>query len=520
MKYSYDEIPYKSKPFPQSHPDRLATIARLFGIEPTPIDRCRVLELGCASGGNLIPMAFHLPESEFVGVDLSGRQIQQASETITSLDLNNIRVENTSIMDIDETWGKFDYIICHGVYAWVPDEVQEKILAVSSANLTSNGVAYVSYNTYPGWHLREMVRNMMQYHIGQIEDTDQRIEQARALIDFLAGSVSEDSYYGKMLKSELDLVKRVKNWYLFHDHLEEINKPQYFHQFVERAAKHNLQYLGEADFSTMLSSGFPNHVAETLSRISPNIIRKEQYMDFLRNRFFRQTLLCHNGFTLNRNLDAHSLEGLLIASSAAPETDPVDLSPGIKQSFRTPLGEPFNTDFPLTKAALWVLSKHWPKAINLERLRIESRQQLGIMDEKDISMNQKWNTTCGDLLHCYTLNNIDLHAWQANFKTVVSKKPGVSKMVLHQVLQGNDVVNQRHEKVSLDAVGRAVVRGLDGDKDHKALLEYLVKCVKTGELVIRKDERPVTEQTMIQKALDKVLHQTLHRLAKVAILVK
>ncbi|MCD4811464.1 hypothetical protein K8R14_02560, partial [bacterium] len=64
---SYDEVPYESQSFPQSHPDRLAMLARLFGLSPAPVTQCRVLELGCAGGGNLIPMAFHLPDSEFVG---------------------------------------------------------------------------------------------------------------------------------------------------------------------------------------------------------------------------------------------------------------------------------------------------------------------------------------------------------------------------------------------------------------------------------------------------------------------
>lgn len=72
---SYDEVPYESYPFAQTHPDRLATVATLLGLRPAPVEQCRVLELGCAGGGNLIPMALTLPESTFVGIDLSARQI-------------------------------------------------------------------------------------------------------------------------------------------------------------------------------------------------------------------------------------------------------------------------------------------------------------------------------------------------------------------------------------------------------------------------------------------------------------
>ena len=77
---SYDEVPYGFQAFSQSHPDRLATVGRLFGMVPVPVDRCCLLELGCASGGNLIPMAYHLPQSEFVGVEISRRQAKKAQK--------------------------------------------------------------------------------------------------------------------------------------------------------------------------------------------------------------------------------------------------------------------------------------------------------------------------------------------------------------------------------------------------------------------------------------------------------
>ncbi len=518
MKTSYDEIPYKSKPFPQTHPDRLATLARLFGITPTSITRCRVLELGCAGGGNLIPMAFHLPESEFVGVDLSGRQVKQALKTIEDLGLKNIRVENASIMDINESWGTFDYIICHGVYSWVSDEIQDKILAISSKNLAPQGVAYISYNTYPGWHLREMIRRMMRYHTEQLQDTPQRIEQSRALINFLAGSVSTDNYYGLMLKSELDLVKRSQDWYLFHEHLEEVNTPIYFHQFVDLATKHNLQYLAEADFSTMLSSGFPKNVSETLNRISPNIIRTEQYMDFLRNRFFRQTLLCHKERSLNRNLDSDSLNGLLIASSACPESEPIDLSPAKKQSFRTPSDVTFNTDFPLTKAALTVLNEHWPVAIDQDRLIHEAYRQLDQCHTTDNNIDG-WKTVREDLLHCYTLNIVEFHTCQDACEKEVNITPKVSRLAAYQITKGQTVVNQRHEHVALDVIGKELIRVLDGKRDYEALLAYLNGRVETGALVIRQDDIPLNDPDQVHIALDQALEKTLKKFAGAALLV-
>src|SRR5262245_46505716 len=117
---SYDTVPYESHPFAQSHPDRLATVATLLGLKPPPVARCRVLELGCASGGNLIPMAVGLPGSTFVGVELSRRQAEAGQRVIEALGLKNVELRHLSILDVDDDFGRFDYVVCHGVYSWVP----------------------------------------------------------------------------------------------------------------------------------------------------------------------------------------------------------------------------------------------------------------------------------------------------------------------------------------------------------------------------------------------------------------
>jgi methyltransferase-like protein/SAM-dependent methyltransferase len=516
---SYDKVPYQSNTFPQTHPDRLATLGQLFGLRTAPVTKCRVLELGCASGGNLIPMAFNLPESQFVGVDLSKRQVAEAQKPINDLGLKNIRIEHASIMDIDESWGEFDYIICHGVYSWVEDRIKDKILSISSQNLAPQGIAYVSYNTYPGWHMREMIRNMMRYHIDQFSDTPKRIDQARALIDFLSKSVSSDSYYGSMLKNEFELIEKVRDWYLFHDHLSEVNTPLYFHQFIEQAEKHNLQYLGEAEISTMLTSGFPADTAKTLEQISPDIIHAEQYMDFLRNRFFRQTLLCHKELKLNRNLSAEKINGLLIASGASPASESVDFSPGIKQSFNTPAGLTLHTDFPLTKAALCVLNKVWPRAIDQETLLIQAKQLLAdrlVLENTE----QAWNTVLVDLLHCYTTKQVELHTWQADFLNEVSQRPKASKLAINRLNHDNTTVNQRHEMVNLDALGKILLMGLNGKRNKEELLVYLEYHVMVGKVVVHQNEQKVTDKTLLKPILEERLTQTLPKLAKVALLVE
>jgi SAM-dependent methyltransferase len=224
---SYDVLPYFSAPFQATHPDRLAVVATLFGLKPVSAERCRVLELGCAAGGNLIPLAVALPQSRFVGIDQSARQVAEGQQIVRELSLKNIELHATDILDVDDNYGMFDYIICHGVYSWVPEPVQNKILAICARLLQADGVGYISYNTLPGWHMQGMIRDMMCYHIGRSPGGSpaSQVGQARALLNFLARSVREEkSPYGLLLERTLGRLQGLSDSYLFHEYLEDCNE--------------------------------------------------------------------------------------------------------------------------------------------------------------------------------------------------------------------------------------------------------------------------------------------------------
>jgi methyltransferase-like protein len=517
---SYDEIPYESHPFPQTHPERLATIGRLFGMSPAPVTQCRVLELGCGNGGNLIPMAYSLPESQFVGVDLSKQHAERGWEGIRDLGLRNIRIEHASVTEIDESWGTFDYIICHGVYSWVANEVQEKILSISSKNLKPQGIAYISYNTYPGWHLRGMIRHMMLYHALQFKDTSNRIKQARALIDFLEQSVSSDKPVSPLLKDEIKVIRESKDWYLFHEHMEEFNVPLYFHQFVERAEKHDMQYLGEAEFATMMTSGFPQEVSDTLNRISRDIIRVEQYMDFLRYRYFRRTLLCHKEQPLERNLKTLEMQGFLISSAAKPSSDPVNLSPGVKESFRLPSGANIETEFPITKAAFLVLKEQWPRAIEMSALFEKAKREIeGMGFHKKENDGELRRVLFVDLLHCYSLNLVEFHTWQGNFTNEILPYPKTSRLSQYFLSKRGVTVNQRHMPVHLDPVSIRLVPVLDGTRNQDELMDYLMTSVDEGKLILKREKIPLNEKGQFHQALKEAMEGAFVKLSTSAMLV-
>jgi methyltransferase-like protein len=518
---SYDVVPYESFPFAQTHPDRLATVARLFGMAPPPVDRCRVLELGCASGGNLLPMALTLPDSTFVGIDLSARQVEDGHKMVTTLGLKNLQLQHRSILDVDEHFGRFDYLLCHGVYSWVPNPVQDKILEICAQHLAPNGVAYVSYNTYPGWHMNGMLRDMMVYHARRYRQPEDRVNQARALLDFLAQATSKQSNaFGTLLKEGLEAINRGRSSYLLHEYLEEVNDPIYFYQFVERATAHGLQYLGEAQIGAMLASNFPPEVAKTLHQLSSDLIEMEQFMDFVRGRKFRQTLLCHQNVALRRQLTPQALTGLFVAAQVQPASAKPDLTSNAVEQFQSPTGLTSSTGNPLIKAALVCLGEAWPSGLSFEALVAAARGRLARQKEADRTTLAADTQALGaNLLHLHVSNVVELHVHQPAVVTTVSERPAVSRLTRLQAEAGLWVTNLRHELVRLNEFERHLLRHLDGTRDRPALREVLKELAMKGILTVRQNNQPITDVNLVSRVLTEALEQHLPRLARNALLV-
>ena len=188
----YNQVPYDGLSHSHTHPSLLWVVGKLLGLEPAPPQACRVLEIGCAQGYNLIPMALGLPHSRFVGVDLACRQVEQGLEAVRSLSATNVTLVCRDIMDLDahspvfggEESG-FDYIIAHGFYSWTPLPIRDRLLALCRDLLRPQGVAFISYNAYPGAHFLEALRNMMLHHVRRYADPLTRAREARKFIEVL-----------------------------------------------------------------------------------------------------------------------------------------------------------------------------------------------------------------------------------------------------------------------------------------------------------------------------------------------
>jgi SAM-dependent methyltransferase len=318
---TYDELRYNNLPNAETHPSRLWVLAKLAGVEPVPVETCRVLELGTSEAANLIGMAVALPGAEFVGVDLAREPLARGQRVIDDLNLQNVRLLCKNLLEIDESLGKFDYILTHGIYGWTPPAVGEKILEIAQRCLSPAGVAYISYNTKPAGHIRRLVRDMMLYHAGRFENPVERLAHAREFLKVLAlGRPEPETFDAAAAGYARDLLEH-SDGALFHDDLAPVYEPVYFHDFVVRAAMHELQYLGDA-------SGYDaprNLRAEAMDAVRTmargDRIAELQYFDFLRMRGFRRSLLCRKHLSLTDDWNPSRIVGCYATTGASEDKD-------------------------------------------------------------------------------------------------------------------------------------------------------------------------------------------------------
>lgn len=505
---AYDELPYEARPFPQTHPDRLATIAVLFGMRPAPTTSCRVLELGCASGGNLIPMAEQLPGSQFLGIDLSSRQIADGQAIIGALGLRNVTLRQEDLLAFDAAGATFDYVMCHGVYSWVPAAVQEKILDICARHLAPQGVAFISYNTYPGWAPRRALREMMIYHARDRGVPADQVAQGRALAEFLAHAAGTGgNVYGRMLQEEVRRLQTYTDSQMFHEYLEEENQPVYFHDFAARAQRYGLQYLGDAEASTMFTRNFPKPVAETLDRLGTDVIRAEQYVDFVLGRAFRQTLLCRGDVTLQRVLSPERVVGLHVASAARPRPN----TGAAPTTFEVPEGPTFTPSHPFVAAAFHHLAQTWRQSVSFDDLCAIASRKAPSATGCDL--------LAADVLVGYTAKALELRTAPADFVRVATAKPAASALARYQAQRAQTVTNRRHEAVILDDLALRVLSLLDGERDRAALVETLVGMASTGAMRVEHSGQVLLDPAALRTVLTPALDLALATLAQSALLV-
>ncbi len=511
----YDLVPYESYPFSRSHIRHLHAMGRLFGLSPADVDGCRVLELGGASGGNLIPMAIDHPGSRFTGIDLSARQIEAGRRQIADLGLTNIELRAASIMEVDEGYGAFDYIVVHGVFSWVPAAVQDKVLAICRDRLAPDGIAVIDYNTLPGWGPWQALRETILQHGRRIADPLERLRYARRLLNAMRESVAQDQTpHGQTLCREIDRMLELSDWFLLHDHLEEDNTPIYFHQFVERATASGLAYLGEADLSAMHVRGLAAQ-ADYLSMAS-DIVRQQQYLDLVQNRRFRLSLLGRAGARPNHSIAPERLWEFRWRAAIRPQARAEDIASAI--SGRLPFldaggKQRLRTSDRLSGAVYATLCGHDLPVPPAQVVR-DAMDRFGIADEA--GLKAALLAPARDLA---MTNVIELHTRPGRWVVGISERPLASRLARYQARHSTWLTSQRHEPVGADPAVREVIRHVDGRHSRAAIIAEMRKLAERGKLNLQHEGRQVMDRGALARLLPDLVDEVLAFLARNALLV-
>ena len=469
-----DSVLYPGGAWEHSHPDRIAANARMYGIDTNPVERCRVLELGCGAGGNLVPMAYGLPDGEFLGIELAARPVEQARRLAASLGLANVELLQCDIQDVPADLGEFDAIIAHGVYSWVPATVREALMAILARHLAPAGIAYLNFNTYPGGHLRALARDIMQFRLASFGDPEARGRDALRFVERVLDAQPEESPYGQVLEAELERLARVPISVVHHDDLLPEHQAFQFRHVVQHAARHGLQYLCEARPADVNPRRYPKRVRAAIRRFGGDRVAREQYFDFLVCQAYRCSLFCRDTVALSPPGELKEISGLRAASSLMPATGTVDMTDGIVVTFRSPDGWTTSIDDSTAKAALGILAARWPASVEVEPLLREARRRAGRTGRTTPLEGREF---VDFLASNHALGLVDVHTWEPAMTVPVSDRPVASALARFEIASGTRVTSQRHRQVHVDdAIAVALLPCLDGTRDRAALLARVVQA--------------------------------------------
>ena len=444
----YDEIPYAALPHPLTYPDPLATVATFLGMRPPDVAQCRVLELGCNDGANLIPMAMSLPSAEFVGCDLSARALDAGRRVIAELGLSNTSLVKEDLSALSPSHGTFDYIVAHGIYSWVPAHVRDAVFALARARLSPNGVMFVSWNALPGCRVRQAAWEVLHAHVDRIENPRLRLTEARKLARIIGEGGK--AWYDEAVRAEFRLIAQRSDSEVFHDDLAVPNDPVYFREFVAHAARFGLKYLAEVDLHSMSAADLSAEARAFLSTLDP--LMREQYLDYIRLRRFRQSLLCRSDAQSEMKIYPERVAAMHVSADPsllrAAEAGKVgELSSGLDTN---------HGEHGPVRVLLDTLVQRSPGAVTVAELK----ERIGALPRPLETI----------LTHAFVSSIVSLHVHPASFATTATERPVASPLARLQARDSDAVTSFAHVRVRLsDEDSRRLLTLLDGTRDRAAL---------------------------------------------------
>jgi methyltransferase-like protein len=449
-----------------------------------------VLELGCGDGGNLLSLAQALPGASFVGIDAAAGAIARGAELARAAGLRNVELRQGDLVELPEAegLGSFDYVLAHGVYSWIPPRARVGLLAGMRRHMAREGVAYVSYNAYPGSYLRDMARDILEYHVRGVDDPQVRLAAAQSLMGTVV-AIEEPSPYAQVLREHMERMLAYPDALLVHDDLAEISTPFYFHEFIQHANHHRLAFLSEANLFESQLREVPESAVRLMEGLGDDVVVREQYLDFFKNRMFRQTLLCHADAPVSRELDEGQVEGFVVCSQAraqeqGQEQEREQGDGEDAETFLTPDGFSLTTSEPLVRATMHALTRAWPGALDFPTLLDAATESVG----GDASLELVAARLRTVLLQAYLARIVILQTAPPPLRAQPGERPRASPLARAQAAAGVLLVSSLlHANATLEGeLEPRLLALLDGTRDRAALVqETIVDEAQVDEALAR-----------------------------------
>jgi methyltransferase-like protein/cyclopropane fatty-acyl-phospholipid synthase-like methyltransferase len=482
----YDQVPYASYCYPETDLGRILAVASLFKSQKVAPSELSVLEIGCATGANLLPMALRYPKATFLGLELSHSQVGLANQAKEILDIANVSFEAISILDKTLAEQKFDIIIANQFYSYVSQESRDRLFDICKSNLAQNGVALVTYNTMPGWHVNQTVRDMMMFHSSQFESPADKVRESRNMLQFVINNLmSPKSVYSDLLTEQNVQLSDVDNNYLFHEYIDGLNEPCYFHEFMTAANAFGLNYLADMDLPTMFIGNQSAEAQETLKAL-PNIIQQEQYVDFLSNRRYRRTLLVKEEAPITRALASLDLPEIYLdpkyAIAASASVSNLDSIESLDLVDIYGSGATITLTGEIPSLCYLALARNHPMPMtNSEICDAVCRMKPDL--DKD-AVTGSWNVLSLEYLF-RGLVNISTH--KPDLVTKVSTYPNVFQPAVEQAKTNAKVPNIKHQMIELSGEQRVILQLANGKNTIDEIIIAVKKSIDQGEMAIALD---------------------------------
>ncbi|MNK99372.1 bifunctional 3-demethylubiquinone-9 3-methyltransferase/ 2-octaprenyl-6-hydroxy phenol methylase [compost metagenome] len=482
---AYDETPYISIPFSFTAPGNLRAVASLYGLDSPTMENARVLELGCAAGGNLLPFALSHPNARVVGIDLSPQQIEAGQHIAEMAGARNLELRAMSLTDITADFGEFDYIICHGVFSWVPPDVRDDILRVCRTNLAREGIAYVSYNTYPGWKASDVIRDAMMLNSFGSETPQEKLARARDMLNLIENGLWDDNPLQSALRHAAQKLRNQSDHYLLHEYLETINNPCYFLEFAAAAQQAGLAYLTDAEPQLGFPTMYGAKVAMGLKGLSVNAGRemREQYLDFAVGRSFRKSLLIHaeRAGAISDQPEGSAFIHMHLAAQLRP-LPAVAGAPTQQRQFRGSRGATLTSQDPIAHAMMDMLAQAWPQTVPFGAVLEAARAHAPKSSTEDLT-----SEVLGHIIALVQSNSL-LYRLESSAYQAPHTKPTLiagAQGLLQEVSKAGCQVSMHnlwHQTVTppADALSRHVMGLLDGTRGALELRSAVRDALTSG----------------------------------------